>query len=77
MTIKSHVVVTVMDGILKPDVPLNLPEGTRAVIDIHSEAEQDRSARLQAAEEFFAFADELDVDTGETKFRRDTLYDRG
>jgi predicted DNA-binding antitoxin AbrB/MazE fold protein len=74
MTIKSQVPVTVVGGSLKPDVPLDLPEGTKVVVDIHSPAAT--SDRVQAAEEFLRYCRSISFDSGDDRFRREDVYDR-
>jgi hypothetical protein len=76
MTIKSHVPVTVVNGNLQPDVPLDLPEGTKAVVEILVPTPSAPAARAEKVNRLLAALEAISFPSGIEKFQRDDLYDR-
>ncbi|REJ89845.1 MAG: hypothetical protein DWQ34_18515 [Planctomycetota bacterium] len=70
----TETTATVVDGGLKLDVPLDLPNETRVrVAIIPDDSERDR--RKQLWKEFLEYMNQHPVDSGGRRFTRDELYD--
>lgn len=66
---------TVVDGALRLDEPLDLPNETRVRVAIIPE-ESDRGRRKQLWKEFLEYMNQHPVDSGGRRFTRDELHDR-
>jgi hypothetical protein len=68
---------TVVDGMLRPDEPIGLPNDSRVTVVIAPVPLPSPSADPVAAwEEMKRYADEHPMGSGGRKFSRDELYDR-
>ena len=65
------------NGVLKPDRPLELPEGARVeFIILEPQREPTVEERQKAWEDFDKFCEENLVDSGGVRLTREQLYDR-
>ena len=74
-TMKTEITATVVDGALKLDEPLDLPDETRVRVAITPD-ETGRSRRKQVWLEFLEYMKQHPVNSGGRHFTRDELYDR-
>lgn len=66
---------TVIDGVLKPDEPLPLPDGSRVRVTIEGMSPPD-AKRDQRFNAFLKYCVEHPVYSNGQKFNREELYDR-
>jgi predicted DNA-binding antitoxin AbrB/MazE fold protein len=67
---------TVLDGVLKPDVPLLLPNGSRVRVQVES-VTPTAAAEKDPFEVFVAYTKQHPVFSDGAKLNREELYDRG
>ncbi len=74
----TQVMATVVDGELKLDKPLELPNASRVkiVVEIEETAETRRERFRRGVEEMDKLIRERPINSGGLHFKRDELYDR-
>lgn len=74
----TQVMATVVDGELKLDKPLDLPNDSRVkvVVEIDETAEARRERFRRGVEEMEKLIQEHPIHSGGLHFKRDELYDR-
>lgn len=65
---------TVVNGILRPDVPLTLANGTRVTLQLQTADNAGKSSE-NAFQAFLKYREKHPVELGEMKFNREELYD--
>jgi predicted DNA-binding antitoxin AbrB/MazE fold protein len=71
------ITATVVDGVLKPDTPLNLPTGTQVRLLVMEPAGEWSIEEAQKAwDEFDRLCDEHPIHTGGIRMTRDQLHER-
>ena len=71
----TETTATVVDGALRLDEPLDLPNETRVRVKVEC-ADDKRLARQDALKRLFEYMDQHPMNSGGMHFRRDELYDR-
>lgn len=74
----TQVMATVVDGELKLDKPLELPDKSRVkvVVEVEETAEARRERKLRALEELARLRREHPINSGGLYFTRDQLHER-
>ena len=74
----TQVMATVVDGALKLDSPLELPNETRVklVVEVELTDEERHERSRQSFESLQKFIGEHPINSGGLRFTRDELYDR-
>lgn len=72
----SVIHATVLDGVLKPDVPLPLPNGSRVRVHVEPIAPAPVEAK-SPYQEFVEYSKQHPVFSDGERFNREDLYDRG
>lgn len=68
---------TYIQGVLHPDVPLPLPDGSRVSLQVQSPIPNPTGSRSNAFEELEQYLKKYPIDSGGMKFNREELYDCG
>ena len=74
----TQVMATVVDGELKLDAPLELPNASRVrlVVEVEESADARRERRQRGMEAIEKLIREQPINSGGLRFTRDELYDR-
>ena len=74
----TQVMATVVDGALKLDAPLELPNASRVrlVVEVEESADAGRERRRRGVEAIEKLIREQPINSGGLRFTRDELYDR-
>lgn len=72
---KTETTATVVDGALKLDEPIDLPNETRVRVQVEC-ADGERPTRHEALKRLFEYMKEHPFNSGGMHFKRDELYDR-
>ena len=71
----TQTTATVVDGALKLDEPLDLPNETRVRVTVEC-ADSKRVARQEALKRLFEYMNQHPINSGGLRFTRDELHDR-
>lgn len=66
---------TYIQGVLHPDVPLPLPDGSRVSLQVQSPIPNQPKSGANAFEELEQYLEKYPINSGGMKFNREDLYD--
>ncbi len=73
----THTEATYIQGVLHPDAPLPLPDGSRVSLQVESPILKQASNCPDAFEDLEQYLKKNPINSGGIKFKREELYDCG